>query len=114
MDAARRKEWPPHTSTVAAVYDRRYFIDSGKTRAHRAPLQFGSNAFFDTFSSGRKRRQGVWDGRGIDSRGGNSRYLLFAPAWRRGLAAHRGETASFEAACGHAGRYGAEASPGRF
>jgi hypothetical protein len=25
--------------TVAAVYDRRYFVDSGKTGAHRAPLQ---------------------------------------------------------------------------
>jgi hypothetical protein len=25
--------------TVAAVYDRRYFVDSGKTGAHRAPLR---------------------------------------------------------------------------
>jgi len=26
-------------SVVAAVYDRRYFVDSRKTDAHRAPLQ---------------------------------------------------------------------------
>src|SRR2546425_11998747 len=46
------QNWRRHADTIAhksekmanlqaAVYDRRYFVDSRKTGAHRAPLQYG-------------------------------------------------------------------------
>ncbi|HYR91611.1 MAG TPA: hypothetical protein VE422_46590, partial [Terriglobia bacterium] len=45
--------WP--AGPVAAVYDRRYFVDSGKTGARRVPLQLDSTAFREETRNGHRR-----------------------------------------------------------